>query len=463
MLMFSEEEIFYSVLIFLWIVYFWESYLSSRQKYLAKTVTEVPAELEKVLDQETFTKARLYSLDKSTFGFWSGIYHQLESMVILCVGALPFVWKLAGRINGHFGYGAEYEILQSITFILIFLLYSTITSLPWSLYHTFVLEEKHGFNKQTLPFFIKDTIKKMFVGMALSLPIVSLLIYIIKIGGDYFFIYAWGFMLAVSLFLITIYADFIAPLFDKFTPLPDGELRTKIEQLAASIEFPLTKLYVVEGSKRSAHSNAYFYGFFKNKRIVLYDTLIEDYSPEKEEEKTESKEEKEVTEEPESEEKPAEEKPKKKTGCNTEEILAVLAHELGHWKLNHVLKNFFISQLNLFLCFMVFAMLSKKVVIYRAFGFDTEPTLIGLMIIFQFIFQPYHEVLGFLMIIYSRHCEFQADFFAKSLRHAKELKSALIKLNKDNLGFPVTDWLYSMFNFSHPPLLERMKALEKTD
>ncbi|XP_048766015.1 CAAX prenyl protease 1 homolog [Ostrea edulis] len=465
--MFSEEEIFYSVLLFLWIVYFWDAYLSSRQRYLAKTVEKVPEALEKVLDQDTFTKARLYSLDKSTFGFWSSLYNQLESTVILCAGALPFVWKLSGRITGHFGYGVEYEILQSLTFILIFLLYSTITSLPWSLYQTFVLEEKHGFNKQTLPFFLKDTVKKLLVGMALALPTVSLLIYIIKIGGDYFFIYAWGFMLAVSLFLITIYADFIAPLFDKFTPLPDGELRTKIEGLAASIEFPLTKLYVVEGSKRSAHSNAYFYGFFKNKRIVLYDTLIEDYTPDSQEDNTDSKDEKEETkseEKPENEEKTdSKEKTAKKTGCNTEEILAVLAHELGHWKLNHVLKNFFISQLNTFLCFMVFAFLAKKVVIFRAFGFDTEPTLIGLMIIFQYIFSPYNEILGFLMIIYTRHCEFQADFFAKSLKHAAQLKSSLIKLNKDNLAFPVTDWLYSTFNYSHPPLLERLKALEKTD
>ncbi|XP_022289103.2 CAAX prenyl protease 1 homolog isoform X1 [Crassostrea virginica] len=460
--MFSEQEIFYSVLAFLWVVYFWESYLSSRQRYLARTVEKVPKELESVLDQETFTKARLYSLDKSTYGFWSGIYHQIESTLILCLGALPFVWKLSGRIIGQFGYNEDYEILQSITFILIFMLYSTITSLPWSLYETFVLEEKHGFNKQTLPFFIKDTIKKLLVGMALSLPIVSLLIYIIKIGGDYFFIYAWGFMLAVSLFIITIYADFIAPLFDKFTALPDGDLRTKIEALAASIDFPLTKLYVVEGSKRSAHSNAYFYGFFKNKRIVLYDTLIEDYSPPKGEGKDEAKEE-EVKEEVKEEETKSEEEPKKKTGCNTAEILAVLAHELGHWKLNHVLKNFFISQLNMFLCFMVFAFLSKEVVIYRAFGFDTQPTLIGLMIIFQFIFSPYHEVLGFIMIIWSRHCEFQADFFAKSLKRTRELKSALVKLNKDNLGFPVTDWLYSMFNYSHPPLLERLKAMDKTD
>lgn len=182
-----------------------------------------------------------------------------------------------------------------------FITWSTISGLPWNIYYTFVLEEKHGFNKQTFSFFIKDNIKKYLVIIALTIPILSLLIYIIKIGGDYFFIYAWIFTTVVALFFITIYADYIAPLFDKYTPLQEGELRTKIEELAKSLSFPLYKLYVVEGSKRSVHSNAYMYGFHKAKRIVLFDTLIEGYKPaepeKKEEEvaaaKTEEKEEKE--------------------------------------------------------------------------------------------------------------------------------------------------------------------------
>ena len=160
-----------------------------------------------------------------------------------------------------------------------FITWSTISGLPWSIYYTFVLEEKHGFNKQTFSFFIKDNIKKYLVIIALTIPILSLLIYIIKIGGDYFFIYAWIFTTVVALFFITIYADYIAPLFDKYTPLQEGELRTKIEELAKSLSFPLYKLYVVEGSKRSVHSNAYMYGFHKAKRIVLFDTLIEGYKP----------------------------------------------------------------------------------------------------------------------------------------------------------------------------------------
>ncbi|KAL5010607.1 hypothetical protein ScPMuIL_012912 [Solemya velum] len=475
--MFSEETIFYSVLAFLWIVYIWESYLSSRQRHLCKTVTKVPEEVKEILDPESFEKARLYQLDKSNFGFWNGLFSQLETTIILLCGGIPLLWISAGRILNRIGYNQEYEITQSIVFTALAMVYSTVISLPWTVYSTFVLEEKHGFNKQTPGFFAKDQVKKFFLTLAIALPITAVLIYIIKVGGDYFFVYTWLFTFIVSLLLITVYADYIAPLFDKFTPLPEGELRSSIESMAESISFPLKKLFVVEGSKRSSHSNAYFYGFFKNKRIVLFDTLLETYSP-LNKETTEVSKPIEVGKEcdwsgkpnstpntAEKEDRSSEKKEKdhKKQGCNNEEVLAVLSHELGHWKLSHNLKNLIISQVNTFLCFMVFAFLMKRKELFFAFGFDTSPTIIGLVIIFQFIFSPYNEVLSFLMTALCRHFEFQADAFAKFLHRGGALRSALIKLNKDNLGFPVTDWLYSTWHYSHPPLLERLKAIEKTD
>ncbi|CAG2223046.1 STE24 [Mytilus edulis] len=223
-----ENNILLAVLAFSWLMYVWEEYLGARQRHLYRTVKSVPASLEGVLDQETFTKARLYGLDKSSFGCWSSLYSQIESTLILIFGGIPFMWKVSTDSIEYFGYGPDYEILLSIVFMLYAQLYSTITSQPWSLYSTFVLEEKHGFNKQTLPFYIKDSIKKLVVGMALAMPITALLIYIIKIGGDYFFIYCWLFIFVVSLVLITVYADYIAPLFDKFTPLPDGALRNSL-------------------------------------------------------------------------------------------------------------------------------------------------------------------------------------------------------------------------------------------
>ncbi|XP_016384306.1 CAAX prenyl protease 1 homolog [Sinocyclocheilus rhinocerous] len=452
-----EDIIFYAVLVFSWTVYIWEAYLAYRQRKIYRATMHVPTELGKIMDSETFEKSRLYQLDKSNFGFWSGLYSEAEGTLILLLGGIPLLWKVSGILTARFGFGPEYEISQSLVFLMLATLFSALTGLPWSLYSTFVIEEKHGFNQQTVGFFLKDALKKFAVTQCILLPVTSLLLYIIKIGGDYFFIYAWLFTLVVSLILVTIYADYIAPLFDKFTPLPDGELKSEIESMAKSIYFPLTKIYVVEGSKRSSHSNAYFYGFFKNKRIVLFDTLLEDYSPlNKSGEKEPG-----TGEENEAAGNESKSKPKnKKQGCSNPEVLAVLGHELGHWKLGHTVKNIVISQMNSFLCFFLFAVLIGRKELFIAFGFhETQPTLIGLMIIFQFIFSPYNELLSFCLTVLSRRFEFQADAFARNMGRSSELYSALIKLNKDNLGFPVADWLFSMWHYSHPPLLERLRAL----
>ncbi|XP_068125047.1 CAAX prenyl protease 1 homolog [Hyperolius riggenbachi] len=450
-----ESHIFCAVLLFSWLVYVWEAYLASRQRKIYRNTTHVPAELGNIMDPETFEKSRLYQLDKSTFSFWSGLYSEVEGTFILVLGGIPFLWNVSEQMLDHAGFTPEYEITHSLIFLLLATLFSALTGLPWSLYNTFVIEEKHGFNQQTLGFFFKDAVKKFLVTQCILLPVTSLLLYIIKIGGDYFFVYAWLFTLLVSLVLVTIYADYIAPLFDKFTPLPDGELKEAIETMAKSIEFPLTKVYVVEGSKRSSHSNAYFYGFFKNKRIVLFDTLLEDYSPLNKDAAEET------IENETAEQKCKAKNVNKKQGCNNQEVLAVLGHELGHWKLGHTVKNIVISQMNSFLCFFLFAVLIGRKELFAAFGFhEAQPTLIGLMIIFQFIFSPYNEVLSFCLTMLSRRFEFQADAFARNLGKAKDLYSALIKLNKDNLGFPVSDWMFSMWHYSHPPLLERLQALK---
>ncbi len=212
---------------------------------------------------------------------------------------------------------------------------------------------------------------------------------------------------------------------------------------------------MVEGSKRSSHSNAYFYGFFNFKRIVLFDTLLE----ESEREKLKSEEDKKKEE---AGEEKATVEDMKKQGCNTEEILAVLGHELGHWKLSHVLKNIVISEIHIFLMFAFFGYLYQNQMLYTAFGFpDERPVLIGLMIILQFIAAPYNAVLDFCMTCLSRRFEFQADSFAVGLGKGQQLRTALVKLNNDNLGFPVYDWLFSAWHHSHPPLLERLAAIDQ--
>uniref|UniRef100_A0A3B5L899 CAAX prenyl protease n=1 Tax=Xiphophorus couchianus TaxID=32473 RepID=A0A3B5L899_9TELE len=435
-----ETQIFYSVLVFSWTVYLWEAYLSCRQRKIYRTTIHVPEELGKIMDPETFEKSRLYQLDKSNFSFWSGLYSEIEGTLILLLGGIPFLWHLAGSVTARFGFGPDYEITQSLVFLTLATLFGAVTGLPWSLYSTFVIEEKHGFNQQTLGFFLKDAVKKFAVTQCILLPVSSLLLYIIKIGGDYFFIYAWLFTLLVSLVLVTIYADYIAPLFDKFTPLPEGELKTAIEDMAKSISFPLTKLYVVEGR------NVMFEAFFAQQRVFL--RLLQEQAHLRRTNRDGVGPGRIV------------QRDKKKQGCNNAEILAVLGHELGHWKLGHTVKNIVISQMNSFLCFSLFAVLIGRIELFVAFGFtQSQPTLIGLMIIFQFIFSPYNELLSFCLTVLSRRFEFQADAFARDMGKASELYSALIKLNMDNLGFPVADWLFSMWHYSHPPLLERLRAL----
>jgi len=446
----NAEHIFNGVLAFMWLEFLWEGYIGSRQRKIYKTQTAVPKELTGILDEETFTKARLYALDRSSFGSIQGLFSQVLSTGLLFAAGYKIFWDLAADSLLSLDYSG-YEILQSLLFSLYLSLFSTVISTPFTVYSTFVIEEKHGFNKQTAGFFVKDQIKKFIIGQLIQAPILAGIIKIVYWGGDHFYLYLWLFAMFMMLFLMTVYPDVIAPLFDKYTPLPEGDLKTGIEELAASVEFPLYKLYVVEGSKRSSHSNAYFYGFYKFKRIVLFDTLLE-ISERKKIKESIGEEWKESDED----EKSA------KAGCTKDEILAVLGHELGHWKLNHILKNLILAQVQIFLMFLLFAFLSKSKPLYVAFGFtDSQPVLIGLMIVLQYILAPYSAVVNFLMTVLSRKFEFQADTFAAELGRADALKTALIKLNNDNLSFPIFDWLYSAWNHSHPPLLERMEALNK--
>lgn len=297
----------------------------------------MPVELKKELTIETFEKARLYGLDKSQFSIVKSIL--LEVILVpleLYYGILSILWYKSQEVAGRLNLNPESEIQTSCVLILILTVVSLIKEMPFTIYGIFVLEEKHGFNKQTAGFFIKDQIKSLALSITLTLPIASAVIYIVQIGGQYFFVWLWLFVGIITLLFVTIYPVFIAPLFDKYRPLDDGPLRTSIEELSAKLKFPLKQLYVVEGSKRSAHSNAYFYGLWGSKRIVLFDTLLinkgKPIEENKEKADTDDKEEEKIV--PSTDNK----------GCEDSEVLAVLAHELGHWQLGHVTKNIIISQ-----------------------------------------------------------------------------------------------------------------------
>ncbi|XP_025412351.1 CAAX prenyl protease 1 homolog [Sipha flava] len=451
--MIPEFCVFYGVLTFSWIEFLWEQYLTLRQRRVYKTTEKIPSKLISTLDEETFRKAKSYGIDKNSFSIAEEWFNMIFSTGFICLNGFTLFWNLSKYCLIDTRY-KESEIMISCVFILFMNTMGTLMSLPISAYNTFIIEEKHGFNKQNLSFFIKDKIKNFLLVQVIALPITAAAISIVKWGGRFFFIWLWVFSIVTSLFIMTIYPEFIAPLFDKYTALSDGPLKTKIEELAKQVNFPLFKIYIVEGSKRSAHSNAYFYGFFNSKRIVLYDTLLKDskVTPDKKiEENDENTDVDQIKE--------------KGKGMNDDEILAILGHELGHWKLNHVLFYIIISQVNLFVMLFVFGWLYDNSMLYRAFGFyeSTHPVIIGLAIIFQYVFSPYNTVISFAMTTLSRQLEFQADAFAKKLGKAKELESGLIRLHNDNLGFPVYDSLYSAWHHTHPQLLERLEAISKTD
>lgn len=192
-------DYFWPCLTFLWACYLWEAYLGYRQRRLYRQVTTVPAELKDCLDQQTFDKSRLYQIDRSTFGFYHGVYSQCELTLFLLYGVYPWLWQQAGYLLHYIGYSEEYEILQSISFLLLVMTIGDIMALPWEVYQTFVIEERHGFNKQTLRFFIWDQLKGFLVQVALMPPIMSGLIFCIQWGGDHFYFYTWLFVFIVTM------------------------------------------------------------------------------------------------------------------------------------------------------------------------------------------------------------------------------------------------------------------------
>jgi STE24 endopeptidase len=286
--------------------YAFETYLGYRQFRIFQR-PKPPKVLEQEVSQEVFDKSQAYGRAKAWFSGASSLYGLVQTITIYHFDVFPKLWSLAGSFLLRFA-PARFtgEISQSIVFVLGFCLLQQILSLPVSIYGTFVLEEKFGFNKQTPKLFVTDLIKTdLLVGVLLP-PVLAGFLGIVKKTGDRFFYFLWLFFAGLQVFMITIYPIVILPLFNKLSPLEEGKLKTDVEELAKKLKFPLHELYVIDGSKRSAHSNAYFFGLPWKKHIVIYDTLIDH--------------------------------------TETEEVVAVLGHELGHWSLGHTTKLFAIGQ-----------------------------------------------------------------------------------------------------------------------
>ena len=377
-----------------------------------------------------FAKSQAYGLDKVQFSIFSSSYEVFESISFLLLGFLPKAWDWSASIAESFDWNErDNEIKVTLIFLVVITLVGTVTSLPFEVYSTFFIEKKHGFNKQTVSLFTMDKIKSLFLTFLIGGPFVAGLLKIIIWGGEHFYLYVWAFMFAFSVIMMTAYPVFIMPMFNKYEPLDDGDLKTRIYDLAGTLKYPLTNLFVMDGSKRSSHSNAFMFGFGKNKRIVLFDTLIDQ--------------------------------------VHDDEILAILGHELGHWKLGHTLANFVITQLYTGAAFYCFSLCYTSQDLYRAFGFDGEdrpiPIIIALMLYFQTLWAPVDKVLSFVMTIFSRVNEFAADRFSAELGMSSKLQSGLCKIHLENLGAMAPDRWYSKYHYSHPPLVERLSAMMAFD
>ena len=416
-----------------------ETFLGYRQ-YKVLNQTKPPKVLEHEVSQEVYDKSQAYGRAKAKFGAFSGLYGQIQNLAFYHFDVLPKLWSWSGDLLLRFApAGFTGEISHSIVFILSFIVINQVLSLPTSIYNTFVLEEKFGFNKQTPKLFITDMIKTNILAFVATPPILAGFLAIIKKTGSQFFYYLWMFGAGLQVFMITIYPIVILPMFNKLSPLEEGKLKTDVEDLAKKLKFPLHELYVIDGSKRSAHSNAYFFGLPWKKHIVIYDTLIE---------KSEK-----------------------------EEVVAVLAHELGHWSLGHTTKLFGISQVSrpnrcfchaialtasqahFFYIFALFSVFVNNKSLYADFGFlNQHPIIVGFLL-FSDVLGPMDNVIKLLMNILSRRFEFQADAFADDLGYRTELARSLIKLQIQNLSTMDADWMFASYNFSHPILSERLKAL----
>ncbi|SCU89567.1 LAFA_0E19152g1_1 [Lachancea sp. 'fantastica'] len=415
-----------------------ETYLNYRQ-YRTLGKKTLPKTLEAEIDAETVRKANEYSRSKMKFSILSSTFSLVENLAVIKYDLFPRVWHLGVAIARKLPFQVltSSTIAQSLVFFTVLSNLSTIVQLPFSYYEHFVLEEKHGFNKLSVKLWISDKIKGSLLGAALGMPLTYGFLKIFETFQTNFLVYICGFVLVVQILAMTLVPVLIMPLFNKFTPLEDGELKESIEALARRVNFPLDKIFVVDGSKRSSHSNAYFTGLpFTSKRIVLYDTLVKDSS--------------------------------------VDEITAVLAHEIGHWQKNHILRMLAFSEVHIAFLFSLFTAAYQNKSLYAAFGFylgqgapanaatvitPQLPVLIGFML-FNDLLQPLECGLNFGINLMSRLHEYQADAYAKNLGYTKDLCRALINLQVKNLSTMNVDPLFSSYHYSHPTLPERLEALD---
>ncbi len=377
--------------------------------------SELPKEFENVYDAEKYKKSQEYTRATTKFGIITSVFGLITTLIFWFAGGFQFLDAIVRSWNLHF-------IWNGLLFVGILLLVKSILDLPFNIYATFVIEEKFGFNKTTMKTFILDMLKGAALGILLGAPLFAGILAFFSYAGELAWLYCWLVATIFILFVQFIAPTWIMPLFNKFTPLSDEELRKKIFLLAKKLNFPLNEIYVMDGSKRSSKSNAFFTGFGKNKRIALFDTLIA-----------------------------------KQT---TDELVAVLAHEIGHYKKKHIQVGMVLSIVHTGIMFYVLSLFLRDTNLFSAF-FMQEKSIYAGMIFFGMLFAPIEFFISLGMQILSRKNEFEADNFATQFIERKEsLVDALKKLSVDNLSNLTPHPLHVFLHYSHPPVLERIKAIE---
>lgn len=392
-----------------------ESLLDKRNlNHIIKHRENVPEMFVGKVSLEDHQKAADYAIAKITA---AQIFHFINLIVFLLL-TLGGGIELMTRLSFMFNYSSK---VQGLIFFAILGLVTSLLSLPESIYQTFILEEKFGFNKTTWKTFITDMIKGTALGVVLGGPIIYGILSIMEKLQGLWWLYAFLFLTIIQLVLIFIYPTIIAPLFNKFTEIENGEVKTTIEKLLLKVGFQSKGIFVMDASKRSSHGNAYFTGFGKNKRIVFFDTLL--------------------------------------NSLDHLEIEAVLAHELGHMKKKHIIKGMIKSFIVSFIGFYVLGVLKNNPSFFNGHGVGSV-TNANILTIFSMVAGVYTFFLTPINAYFSRKYEYEADEFAANNSSAKKLISALIKMYNDNKGFLYPDPMYSKFYYSHPPAIERIKFLE---
>lgn len=375
----------------------------------------VPDKLKDVYPEEKYLKQKKYQAVNYSFSLITSTFSFILLLLVLWINGFALLDQLVANITTNW-------MLKPLIFFAVIALATSIVTLPFAIYDTFVIEQRFGFNKTTWPLFVTDQLKSLALGAFVGGLVLGLLIWFYNWAGSLFWLYAW---VGVSLLIIAFtkfYSTFILPIFNKVEPLETGDLRDEIELLCSKAGFPLKNVFVIDGSKRSTKANAFFSGFGRQKRIVLYDTLINDLTK--------------------------------------DEVVAVLAHEIGHYKMKHISRGTVLAVIQTGITLFLLGWFVNHPAISQALGVAEPSFHIGLLG-FGLLYTPISSFTGLLMGIQSRRQEFQADAFAARYSAPVILKSALKKISAAALVNPTPHPWYVFFNYSHPPLIDRLDALDR--